>query len=107
MSSADARFDIACFAGSASETIPENAPLIPDFTWFITPTMFSAPMALMTFATPLVTEFFMFENEVAMPPTASWAWAEKLAMPSPPFWSRSTIASAKSETETLPSFMAW
>ena len=87
--------------------MPANAPLMPDFTPLMTPVMFSAPMAWMTLATPLVTAFFMFENEVAMPPTASCAWSANDVMPSPPFWSRSTMASANSETETLPSFIAW
>ena len=90
----------------ASVTAP-NAPFTAPFTPSMTPTMLDEPMAPIILATPFGKALHMLENDVLMPPVAAFACSEKLVMPSAPFLSRSTTASAKSETVTLPSFMAW
>ena len=95
-----------CLAGSTSDTMPENAWLMPSLMPFMAPVMLLVPMAWMTFATPLVTAFCMFEKLVWMPPVALSACSANETMPSAPFWSRSTIASANCCVVMVPSCMA-
>ena len=68
--------------------------------------MFSEPMALITDATPLITEFRKLLHPVAIPSVPSFACSANDAKLAPPSLSRRTSASQKSLIVTSPCFSA-